>query len=378
MIFQNAPVLDGNERKYVLDCLDTGWISATGGYVDAFERKFSEYCGAAHGVACSSGTTAIHLALEALGIGCGDEVIVPCFTLIADANMVILAGARPVFVDVSPRNWCIDPAQTERKITPRTKAIVPVHMYGHPCDMDPILEIAWQHGLYVIEDAAQAHGAEYRGRRVGKIGDVGCFSFYASKTLTTGEGGMVVTNNARLAERMRTIRSQGFEGDSRAYIHKAMGFNYRLTNFQAAIGLAQTEKADEKTEKKREIARCYRRLLENEPDITLQAEESWAKSTFWNYTVLVEDGFGASRDEVRRRLYENGIETRCTFKALHRQPVYVEGSDPRYPDVGGHYPVSEALDAKGICLPSGLALTEFQISEVAEKLLQCRRGKSNQ
>lgn len=355
----------------MLDCLDTNWISA-GKYIEAFERAFSEYCGVAHGVACSSGTAAIHLALEALEIGYGDEVIVPCFTLIANANMVILAGAKPVFVDVDPRNWCIDPAQIKRRITAKTKAIMPVHVYGHPCNMVAIEDIAGQYGLHVIEDAAEAHGAEYRGRRAGGLGNVGCFSFYASKTLTTGEGGMVVTRDAQLAERMRIIRSQGFEGDSRMYTHRMMGFNYRLTNLQAAIGLAQIERVDEKVEKKRAMARYYGRLLENEPDITLQVEEPWARSTFWNYAVLIEDGFGASRNEVSQKLYESGVQTRYAFQALHHQPVYLKRNDPRYPDIDGHYPVSEILSARGLCLPSGLALTESQMDEVVEKFLQCR------
>ena len=230
------PLLDGNERKYVLDCLDTSWISSAGKYIPAFEHAFSRYCGARHGIACSSGTAAIHLALLALEIGPGDEVIVPCFNLIAGVNAVMLTGARPVLVDVDPRTWCLDPALLAEKITSRTKAIMAVHMYGHPCDMDPILDLARRHGLRVIEDGAEAHGAEYKGRRVGGLGDVGCFSFYGNKIITTGEGGMVVTNDEGLAARSALLRNQGFE-ESR-FVHREMGFNYRLTNMQAAIGLA--------------------------------------------------------------------------------------------------------------------------------------------
>jgi perosamine synthetase len=265
-IFQNSPVLDGNERKYVLDCLDTNWISG-GKYVTDLERYFSRYCNASYGVACSNGTASLHLALEALGIGPGDEVIVPCFTLVADANMVILAGAKPVFADVDAHTWCIEPDQIRSKITERTKAIICVHMYGHPCDMDGIAAIAKEHGLFVIEDAAQAHGTEYRGRMSGGLGDVACFSFYASKTLTSGEGGLLVTNDHTIAERAKIIRNQGFEGDGRTYVHRLMGFNYRLTNIQAAIALAQCERVREKVERKRQIRQQYEALLGKERGI---------------------------------------------------------------------------------------------------------------
>ncbi len=372
MIFQNSPVMDGNEKKYVLDCLETNWISSSGKYVLELERYFCEYCGVSHGVACSSGTSALHLALEALGIGPGDEVLVPCFTLIADANMVILAGAKPVFIDVDPSTWCVNPDQIEGKITDKTKAIICVHMYGHPCDMDRIAEIAKRRNLFVIEDAAQAHGTEYRGRIAGSLGDIACFSFYASKTLTTGEGGLLVTNNSAIAELARIMRNQGFEGDGRTYVHRLMGFNYRLTNVQAAIGLAQCEKLSEKIEKKRQVRLSYTKLLQNERGITFQHEESWAKNSYWNTAVLLEKDFGKSRDEVIAQLAQMGVETRLFFKPLHQQPVYAEGDDPRYPDVQGSYPVTEMLSESGLCLPSGLGLSKGEIKEVAEKLLQCR------
>ncbi len=371
MIFQNVPVLDGNEKKYVLDCIDSNWISSEGKYVKEFEKFFAGYCNALYGVACSSGTSALHLALAALGIGAGDEVIVPCFTLIADANTIILTGAKPVFVDVDPGTWCIDASKIESKITDKTKAIICVHMYGHPCDMNKIMNIAKRHNLYTIEDAAQAHGTEYRGRKTGSLGDVSCFSFYATKTLTTGEGGMVVTNNADVAERARIMRSHGFEGDGRTYIHRLMGFNYRLTNIQAAIGLAQCERIEQKIEKKRRIHSHYTRLLEKESDITLQSIEPWARSTFWNVAILIKNSFGKSRDEVIKLLGGKGVQLRFAFRALHQQPVYAEADDPRYPNVNGHYPVSESLSNNGLCLPSGLNLTQEQIEEVVEKLLQC-------
>ncbi len=368
MILQNEPLLDGNERQYVLDCLETNWIGSLGKYINLFEQKWAEYCGVACGVACSSGTTAIHLALAALGIGHGDEVLVPCFTLVADTNMVILVGAKPVLVDVDPRTWCIDPVRIEAKITPRTKAILCVHMYGHPCDMDRLLEIARRHKLLVIEDAAQAHGTEYKGRKAGSLGDIACFSFYSSKTLTTGEGGMVMTNDAALADKMRCMRSQGFEGGGRVYVHRVLGYNYRLTNLQAAIGLAQVEKADEKAAKKRSLAVQYSALLKEEERIRLPIEESWAKSTFWNYSIVIDPKAGPSRSDVMDRMKARGVETRLFFNALHRQPVYREGRDSRYPDVSGSYPVAEHISDWGMCLPSGLALSDAQVREVAEKL----------
>jgi perosamine synthetase len=373
MIFQNVPLLDGNERKYVMDCLDTNWISSQGKYIAEFEKFLADYCNVAYAVACSSGTAALHIALEALGVGPGDEVIVPCFTLVADSNMAILAGAKPVFVDVDPATWCIDVDLIENKITEKTVAIICVHMYGHPCDMDKIINIAKRHNLFVIEDAAQAHGTEYKGRKAGSLSDVACFSFYATKTLTTGEGGMIVTDNIDVAERAKIIRNQGFEGSRRTYLHRLLGFNYRLTNIQAAIGLAQCERIEEKIEKKRKIYRRYNSLLASESEMILQVEKSWAKSTYWNTVVLIKDDFGKSRDEVIKELEENGIQTQLVFKALNQQPVYAESQDPRYPDISGSYPVSEDLSGRGLCLPSSLALTDGQIEEVAEKLLQCHR-----
>jgi perosamine synthetase len=362
-------VLNGNEKKYVNNCFDINWISSSGNYITQFEETFSRYCGANYGVSCSSGTSAIHLALAALGIGPGDEVIIPCFTLIASANIVILAGAKPVFVDVDPDNWCIDSNLIEAKITRKTKAIMVVHMYGHPCDMDSILQIARQNNLFVIEDSAQAHGTEYKGKMVGCLGDIGCFSFYATKPLTTGEGGMVLTDNPEWAERMRAIRSQGFVGDSRNYIHDIMGYNYRLTNIQAGIGLAQCEMVEQKINKKRAIARMYTELLSGCRELTLQKEEEWAKSTFWNFTVVIERE-GINREQLADKLIGKGIQTRLTFKALHNQPLFNKTNDPRYPDISGNYPVSERLSIRGLCLPSGLNLENADIERVTAELLR--------
>lgn len=364
------PLLDGEEERYVLDCLRSNWVSSSGAYLAAFEERFSRYCNAAYGVACSSGTGAIHLALAALEIGAGDEVIIPCFTLIASANMVILTGARPVLVDVDPKTWCIDPLQIEAKLTPRTKAIMVVHMYGHPCDMDSILEVARRHGIFVIEDAAEAHGAEYRGRKVGAIGDVGCFSFYGNKILTTGEGGMVVTNNARIAEQARLLRNQAFEHPR--FVHRFMGFNYRLTNVQAAIGMAQCEHLEEKVARKRTLARWYTERLGGYPHLELPSEAPWAKNVYWMYGVVLRESFGRSRDETMQMLQARGIETRAFFFPLHRQPVFQQGVDPRFPGVSGSYPVSERLGRCGLYVPSGLRLTEQDVSTVVDVLMECQ------
>jgi len=361
------PLLDGNEEQYVLDCLRSNWISSSGRYIPAFEERFSSYCGTRHGVACSSGTAALHLALASLGIGPGDEVVVPSFTLIVAANTVLLTGATPVLVDVDPATWGLDPARVAVALTPRTKAIMAVHMYGHPCDMDPILDLARRHGCAVIEDGAEAHGAEYKGRKVGSLGDIGCFSFYGNKIVTTGEGGMVVTDREDLAQRARLLRNQAF-GEPR-FVHQEIGFNYRLTNVQAAIGLAQCEKIKEKVERKREIAGHYRRLLQNSPHLTLPPEAPWAKNVYWMYGVLLNDSFGRRRDDAMRMLYERGVETRAFFHPLHRQPALHERLAPADTN---RFPVSENLGVRGLYLPSGLTLTTAQIDEVADKLLACR------
>ncbi len=367
------PVLDGRERQYVLDCLDTNWVSSLGQYITRFEETFSAFCDTCRGVACSSGTAALHLALEALEIGPGDEVIVPAFTLIVSANTVCLTGATPVLVDVDPVTWCLDPARIEERITPRTRAIVVVHMYGHPADMDPILELAHRHGLRVIEDCAQAHGASYKGRKVGSIGDVGAFSFYGNKIITTGEGGMLVTDDRDLAQRAELLRNQAFT--SERFVHHAVGFNYRMTNVQAAIGLAQCERLEQKIDRKIEIARAYTDLLSEEAatgTLTLPAQASWARNVYWMYGFLVNESFGRDRDELRKMLADRGVDTRSFFHPLHDQPVYA-GGHRRWPDLRGDYPVARDLGERGLYLPSGLGITPGVQQEVVRRLLECRR-----
>ena len=363
------PVLDGAEEQYVLDCLRTNWVSSLGRYIPEFEGAFSTFCEAEHGVACSSGTAALHLALEALGIGPGDEVIVPAFTLIVSANTVCMTGATPVLADVDPQTWCIDPGCIAAKITPRTRAIMVVHMYGHPADMQAVMDIAERHGLKVIEDCAQAHGALCHGRKVGAIGHVGAFSFYGNKIITTGEGGMVVTNDAEIAERVRLLRNQAFGAER--FVHHAVGFNYRMTNIQAAIGLAQCERLEEKINHKIEMARVYTELLAGEESLTLPYQAPWAKNVYWMYGILVNEGFGRTRDELRRMLAERGVDSRDFFCPLHLQPVY-QGGNRRWPDLRGSFPVSERLGRRGLYLPSGYKVTPEIQKEVVNRLLDCR------
>jgi perosamine synthetase len=363
------PVLDGDEIKYVLDCLETNWISSAGKYIEQFEEKFSSYCGVPFGVACSSGTTAIHLALAALGIGPGDEVIIPDFTLIVSANMVVLTGAKPVLVDVDRRTWCMDPELIEERITPRSRAIMAVHMYGHPCDMEAIMALASRYNLYVIEDCAEAHGAEVNGQKVGSFGHASCFSFYGNKILTTGEGGMVVCKDAAIAERLRLLRNQGFQQPR--FVHEVIGFNYRMTNIQAAIGLAQTELVERKVERKRRIGQTYNELLSGQSDLTLPVEELWAKNVYWMYGILVEESFGVKKDDLMRLLRDKGVDTRSFFCPMSLQPAY-RGDNPSFPDASGEYPVSVDLWNRGLYLPSGLGLTAEQMEEVVEKLLECK------
>ncbi|MDI6892269.1 MAG: DegT/DnrJ/EryC1/StrS family aminotransferase [Actinomycetota bacterium] len=357
------PYLGGNELKYVSDCIESGWISSVGEYVIRFENDFSKFCGTKYAVATSNGTVAIHLALEVLEVGEGDEVIVPTFTFASTAFAVSYTGARPVFVDSEPATWNIDPQRIEEKITPRTKAIIPVHLYGHPVDMDPLLQLARKHNLYVIEDAAEAHGAEYKGRRVGSLSDVGCFSFYGNKIITTGEGGMLTTDSEEILEKARLLRDVAMSPEKR-YWHSRIGFNYRMTNLQAAVGVAQLERIEELIQRKREIAEIYASLLRDLPGVTLPPEASWAKNVYWMYSVLIEDDFGPKRDKVMTGLRERGVDSRPFFYPLHTLPPY---------NGGEKFPVAEKIARKGINLPSGVTLTKEEIGRVIEALRELRR-----
>ncbi len=364
------PLLDGNEEKYVLDALRSNWISSSGKYLDLLEEKFSCYLGVKYSAACSSGTSALHLACLAAGIGAGDEVIIPNFTLIVSANVVISCGAKPVLVDVDPKTWCINPKLIEEKITKHTKAIMAVHMYGHPCEMDAIMTTAKRHHLFVIEDCAEAHGAEYKGRKVGSIGHAGCFSFYGNKILTSGEGGLVTTSDQKIAEKVKLLRNQAF--DKPRFVHHEVGFNYRLTNLQAAIALAQLERVEEKVKRKIEIAKKYSDLLgKKDSALTLPTQTDHCKNVYWMYGVLLGQTYN-TKDEVMEELHQNGVETRSFFCPMSRQPVFQKKDNPSFPDVSGKHPISDQLWERGLYLPSGLGLTDAQIKEVSRRLLDCR------
>ncbi len=356
----SEPLIGERESAYVLDCLRSGWISSEGPYVAAFERAWADYCGAEHGVAVSSGTAALYAAVDALRLRPGDEVILPAFTIISCAQAVIAAGALPVLVDSDARTWCMDVAQVAPKITPRTRAIMAVHIYGHPVDMAPLRGLAAANGLRVIEDAAEAHGAEYRGARTGNLGDVGCFSFYANKILTTGEGGMLLTDDAALAARARSYRNLAFE-DERRFRHTRLGQNFRMTALQAAIGLAQVEDIDARVARKRAIGQRYGALLLGVDGVALQAEEPWARSVYWMYGIVLDESLSCDASVFAARLRRRGIDTRPFFLGMHEQPALLERGLFR----GERYPVAERLARQGLYLPSGLTLTDQQIERVA-------------
>jgi perosamine synthetase len=362
------PLLGEKELSYVSECVLTGWVSSAGKFVTKFEEMFADFCGTRYAIATSNGTTALHLTLLALDIGPGDEVIVPSLTFIATANAVTYTGARPVFIDSEVETWNIDPDLLESSITPKTKAIIPVHLYGHPSNMDPILETARRYGLAVIEDAAEAHGARYKGTRVGSLGDLGIFSFYGNKIITTGEGGMIVTSRQDLNEKARILRDHGMSPDER-YWHPMLGFNYRMTNLQAALGVAQMEKIDKILDIKKKIANTYKKELKNIRGIKLPPKASWAENVFWLYSILVDpDKFGRSRNELMNILKDYGIDTRPLFIPVHEQPIY---------DTGQSLPVSEWLSRNGLSLPSSVNLTTSSIVRTSEAIRSVSKRKNS-
>jgi perosamine synthetase len=356
-----APALVGREREYVLDCLDTTWISSNGKYLERFERAFAEFCHVDHAIACCNGTVALHLGLMAHGVGQGDEVIVPTLTYVATANAVVYCGGQPVFVDSEPITWNMDPALIEAAITPRTRGIVAVHLYGHPTDMDPLMEIAERHGLWVIEDAAEAHGAEYRGRRAGSIGSLGTFSFYGNKIITTGEGGMVVCDDDETAALVRQLRGQG-QDPARRYWFPMVGFNYRMTNIEAAIGLAQLERIDWHLGRRREIADWYAEELGEESGITLSPRQPWAQSAFWITCAVFDEARFGDRDVLMATLDADGIETRPFFYPLHTLPMYRDAT------AGSCFPVAEELGRRGVNLPSSATISREEVAYVCERI----------
>ncbi len=356
------PTLSGREAEYVADCLESGWISSAGKYIDLFEEAFAAFCGAVHCVSCSSGTAALHLALAALDIGPGDEVIVPSFAMIAVGNAVIYTGATPRLVDSKRDTWTMDPEQVAAAVNGRTRAIITMHTYGHPVDMGPILEIAGPGKIAVIEDSAEAHGAEYKGRRCGSIGLMSAFSFYGNKILTTGEGGAVTTSDAALAARLRSLKSHCF-GNPR-FLHEEVGFNYRMTNIQAALGLAQTEAAEKLVEMRRRNAAAYNSLLAGIPGVETPPEAPWARSSYWMYGIVLGAEFPLSRDRLMEEMRRGGIDTRAFFHPLHLQPAYAKLTAGR-PVAAGAMPAAEELGARGLYLPSSSHLEDEQIRTVA-------------
>lgn len=360
------PALLGNEKKYVSDVIKTGWISSAGKYIPAFENAFAKYSGVKHGIAVCNGTVALHLALTALEIVKDDEVIIPDFTMIASAFAVCYIGAKPAFVDAEPETWNIDPQKIKEKITKRTKALMPVHIYGHPCDMKSIWEIAKEYNLKVIEDAAEAHGTEYGGRKAGSLGDIAAFSFFANKIATTGEGGMVLTDNDDLAEKCKYYRNLCFplKGE-RTFSHNHIGFNYRISNLVAAVGLAQVEKLSEYVNMRRHNHQLYKKFLKDIPGITLQPEKEKTRNVYWmNSLIIDQDKIGLSRNELMDQLKQKGIETRRLFVGMHRQP-----SLQRYGcDCSEEYPVSDWLAKNGMYLPSGSNLSEERIKHICNTI----------
>ncbi len=353
----SEPDLRGNERKYVLEAIDSTWISSRGKFLDEFEQAFAEKVGAKYGVAVNSGTNALYLAAAALGIKRYDEVIMPTFTMIATPNSVAYLGAIPQLID-SDEYWQMDVEQIEKAITKYTKAITPVHIYGHPVRIDKIQEIAEKHGLIVIYDAAEAQGAEFNGIPLGGIGDAVCYSFYGNKILTTGEGGMITTNNAELAEGARNLKDIAFSKE-RHFWHTRLGYNFRMTNLAAAVGRAQTERFEELVETHRRNASLYKKMLEGIPGITTAPEASWAKNVYWMFGILIDqERFGMTRDQLREFLAKQGVETRTFFVPIHFQPYYFL----RY--AGQRFPIAERLCRDGMYLPSSSLLTEEMINYV--------------
>lgn len=355
----SAPSLGGNELKYVSDAINTNWVSSQGQYIGQFERNFADYVGSGWALAVSNGTCALHLALLASGVGPGDEVIVPDLTFGASANAVLHTGGRPIFVDVDSDTWAMNPDAVEKAVTSRTKAIMPVHLYGHPADMDPILAVARKHGLKVVEDCAESLGATYKQRNTGIIGDLGCFSFFANKVITTGEGGMITGNDPDIKARIELLRDHGMT-KARRYWHLEPGFNYRLTNVQAAIGVAQLEQIETFLARRRACVEHYQKGLSNIEGITLPAEASWAKSIFWLYCIRVTpNGKEMNRDILAARLQAQGVDTRPVFPPLHGQPAFQISAG-----LDSQFPVATELAATGLCLPMSNDLTTDDVDEI--------------
>ena len=358
----NEPLLDGNEEKYLVECIRTGWISSEGPFIKKFEEEYAARIGRKYGVAVSNGSVALDAAVVALKIGAGDEVILPTFTIISCAAAVVRAGAVPVLVDCDPDTWNMDIAQVEERITPRTKAIMVVHIYGLPVDMDPLLELAKKHGLKVIEDAAEMHGQTYKGKPCGSFGDISTFSFYPNKLITTGEGGMIVTDDPILAEKCRSLRNLCFIPELR-FVHDELGWNLRMSNLQAALGVAQLERLDEFVQIKRRMGLRYTELLFDTPGIQLPlAQTDYADNIYWVYGMVLDNSVPFDAKEAMVRLGKQGIGTRPFFWPMHEQPVFRKMNL----FAGESHPIAERIARRGFYIPSGLALTGDQGLRVAK------------
>ena len=358
----SSPSITDVEVNYVRDAVRSGWISGSKGeFISRFEKEFSNLCGTKYGVACSSGTAALQLATLTIRLKPGDQVIVPTFTNIATVLAVIYAGATPVLIDSDPQIWGMDANGLDQKITPKTKAIIPVHIYGHPVDMSKVMKTASEYGLTVIEDAAEAHGAEYKGQKIGGIGDMGCFSFYANKIVTTGEGGMIVTNNGKAAKKMRILANLAYS-DAERYRHSQLGYNYRMSNILAALGCAQLMRIDRLVEFKRSLAFRYNSHLSRTPGVHTPVEMPWAKSVYWMYGIVLDESFGMLRDQLRQFLSARGIETRGFFYPMHRQPVFQRLGMFK----GERYRIAERLSQWGLYLPSGFDMSRENVQYVSD------------
>lgn len=354
--------LAGNEKKYVNDCINTGWISSAGKYVTEFENAFAKYCGCKYAVSVTSGTTALHLALTAVGIKKGDEVIIPSFTMIACAFAVCYTGAKPVFVDVDEKTWTIDTSKIEEKITKITKAIMPVHIFGNPCDMKEIIRIAKKYKLHIIEDCAQAHGAKYNGKIVGSFSSVSAFSFFANKNLTTGEGGMVLTNNKKYYDKCRYLKNMSYSlTKQKTYEHDEIGFNYRMTNLQGAIGLAQVEMADKYRTLRIKNHKLYKKFLSSVQGISFQEDEKNSLNVNWMNTIVIDEKkYGKTKEQLIKFLKENNVDTRLLFVGMNKQKCLKKyGCNMR-----GNYKNTERLTKYGLYLPSSSNLKNTQIEYI--------------
>jgi len=363
----NEPLLGGNEKKYLNECIDTGWISSEGPFVTNFEEVLAEKVNRKHGIAVANGTAALDIAVEALGIGYGDEVILPTFTIISCLHQIVRCGATPVLVDCDPVTWNMNVTQIEDKITPKTKAIMVVHIYGLPVDMDPVIDLAEKYELKIIEDAAELLGQTYKGRPCGGFGDISTFSFYPNKHITTGEGGMLVTNDGVLAEKCRSLRNLCFNPEQR-FVHDGLGWNYRMSNMHAALGLAQLEKLDDHIIKKREIGQRYTELLNDVPGIQLPLDKTmYAENIYWIYGIVLTGNIQFNVKYLMQSLKEKGVGTRPFFWPMHKQPIFNKLGML----IDEYYPIAERIAQRGFYLPSGLSLTTDNIEYVVDKFKEC-------